>query len=157
MALHLAQDVLVDAVLAFDLLKNGGLMVFDDYKWYTRWADDMRPQIAIDAFITAYRHQLKLVHRGYQVIVEKRAHPCESNRFRESPVGNYCYHWVTGELVRQSDRKTVDISTDEKAIIEAIARSTPFGGIAPVPDPAVLARPEYQVLNRRLSIFPANP
>jgi predicted O-methyltransferase YrrM len=30
---HFASDVLVDAVLAFKLLKVGGFMVFDDYLW----------------------------------------------------------------------------------------------------------------------------
>lgn len=154
---HLAQDVMVDAVLAFDLLKIGGIMVFDDYEWFTNWPAEIRPKVAIDAFITAYRHQLKLVHRGYQIIVEKRAHPCNANAYRESPVGSYCYHWVTGKFVRQSDRKAVEISTGEKAIIEAIARSAPFGEIDPVLDPGLRAQPEYQGLNRRLKIFPDRP
>lgn len=32
--LHLSQDVLYDALLSFDLLKVGGILIFDDYLWF---------------------------------------------------------------------------------------------------------------------------
>jgi hypothetical protein len=153
---HLGQDVLVDAVLAFDLLKIGGIMVFDDYNWFTNWASDIRPGVAIDSFVTMYRHQLEFVHRGYQLMVRKREHPCEFNKYRFTPVGGYCYQWVTGELVRPSDKEPVKLLPGEKEVIATIASSAPFGEIDPALD-KLRERPEYQALNRRLKMFPDRP
>jgi predicted O-methyltransferase YrrM len=151
---HLGQDVLVDAVLSFELLKVGGLLIFDDYKWYTDWASEIRPGIAIDSFVTMYRNQLQFVHRGYQLVVKKREHPCAFNPYRFSPVGSYCYQWVTNELVRQSDRKEVRLLPGEKEIIEEIARSAPFGEIDPMINDAMRSRSDFQALNKRLGVFP---
>lgn len=62
---HLAPDVLCDAVLAFRLLKVGGVMAFDDYLWaeempYGR--DPLRcPKPAIDAFTNLYARKLRIL------------------------------------------------------------------------------------------------
>lgn len=149
---HLGRDVLVDAVLAFDRLKVGGLMVFDDYAWYTDWAPEIRPGPAIDAFITEYRHELEVVHKGYQMIVRRRPHPCAFNTSRYTPVGQYCYQWVSGALVRQSDRSAVALQPGERELIAEIAASPHFGDIAPTLD-KFMARPEFQALNARLKMF----
>ena len=49
---HRAKDILSDAVRAWNCLKKGGIMVFDDYDWLA--IDDpigkQRPAIAIDAW-----------------------------------------------------------------------------------------------------------
>jgi predicted O-methyltransferase YrrM len=149
---HLGQHVLVDAVLAFDLLKVGGIMIFDDYKWMPDWANDMRPQYAIDSFVTMYRHQLEFVHRGYQVIVRKRAHPCAFEIDRYTPVGAYCYHWVSGDLFTQK-KEPVTLQPAEREIVAAIARSYRFGEIEP--DITKLAsQPGYRAVNARLKLFP---
>lgn len=68
---HTASAVLEDAVLSLPLLKKGGLMIFDDYEWtgMPRMID--RPQVAINAFTTIYADKLRLVHRGYQLAVQK--------------------------------------------------------------------------------------
>lgn len=50
---HSARQVLEDAVLAWRLLKPGGLMVFDDYWWPEKSALES-PGIAVDAFYTCY-------------------------------------------------------------------------------------------------------
>lgn len=73
---HLAQDVLADAVLALDLLKVGGMIVFDDYLWaedldYGR--DPLRtPKIAVDAFVNINFRRVRVVSAPlYQVFVQK--------------------------------------------------------------------------------------
>lgn len=52
---HTAPDVLTDAVLAFELLRFGGAMVFDDYAWQFepqgRQDPLNMPKPAIDAFV----------------------------------------------------------------------------------------------------------
>jgi predicted O-methyltransferase YrrM len=116
---HVAKDVLADAVLSFDLLKTGGLMIFDDYTWNLNWSPDMRPKIAVDAFLTAYRNNLEIVHFAYQVIVRKKDNPCG---YAQSPVAGYCYKWFTGELLTK-DQKPVRLSDSEsKTIMDALTR-----------------------------------
>ena len=68
---HWAVDVLTDAVLSWPLLKKGGLLTFDDYEWDDDPNPLNRPGIAIDAFLTVFNTHYKLVHRGYQLTVEK--------------------------------------------------------------------------------------
>ena len=60
---HQAADVLSDAVLAWKLLKPGGLLVFDDYLW-PLYLDQplMNPKVAIDAFVNCHLDQIKYVH-----------------------------------------------------------------------------------------------
>ena len=73
---HVAKDVLMDAVLSWDLLKVGGIIIFDDYRWHEhdmgRWA---RPQIAIDAFLHVFKPYTEVRHKEYQIVVKKKDEP----------------------------------------------------------------------------------
>lgn len=60
-ASHYGPDVLTDAVLSFKLLKNGGLMIFDDYLWAGDENIVFYPKIAIDAFTTIFSSHIKLI------------------------------------------------------------------------------------------------
>ncbi|NMG08318.1 class I SAM-dependent methyltransferase [Brasilonema sp. UFV-L1] len=69
---HSAVDVLEDAVLSFRLLKNNGIIAFDDYPWNdARYSDGTFPKPAIDAFLSIYDHKIKLLHKEYQVWIQK--------------------------------------------------------------------------------------
>ncbi|MDQ0041820.1 putative O-methyltransferase YrrM [Variovorax boronicumulans] len=73
---HQAPDVLADAVLAFRLLRNGGVIVFDDYLWAEELAggkDPLRcPKPAIDAFVNCYFRKLQILRAPlYQLYVQK--------------------------------------------------------------------------------------
>jgi len=68
---HAAPDVLTDAVLAWPLLKRGGVMVFDDYKWQLEGHEHTRPALAIDAFVSVLGWQMGLLHQDAQLAVEK--------------------------------------------------------------------------------------
>ena len=70
---HEAPHVLQDAVLAWPLLKQGGLMIFDDYGWGPELPALERPQPALDAFLSIYGQMLEVVDRGYQLTVRKTA------------------------------------------------------------------------------------
>lgn len=68
---HWAHDVLSDTIISWPFLKTGGIMIWDDYGWL---ADDdpiKGPKSAIDAFLTCYRTQYRVLHIGYQFLVEK--------------------------------------------------------------------------------------
>lgn len=73
---HQAADVLWDAVLAFRLLRVGGVIVFDDYLWSGDPTHDllMAPKIAIDAFTTVYGSKVRILSAPlYQLYVVKTA------------------------------------------------------------------------------------
>lgn len=73
---HQAPDVLSDAVLAFQLLRIGGLIAFDDYLWSEGdvvHRDPLRcPKIAIDAFTNIFSQKATLLSAPlYQLYVLK--------------------------------------------------------------------------------------
>lgn len=70
---HRAVSVLEDAVLAFKLLKVGGVLIFDDYKWDLPVPEIDRPFMAIDAFMKLYEPQVQVLHVAYQVYLKKVA------------------------------------------------------------------------------------
>ena len=75
---HLAKDVLVDAVLAWDLLKPGGYIIFDDYNWYgpRSWlVPNFTPKIAVDAFVNIFDPYLEVIYKDYQLVVRKTMNP----------------------------------------------------------------------------------
>jgi hypothetical protein len=89
---HLARWVLSDAVLSWDLVKPGGLIIFDDYhylpkppEWYNPtgikffdvylWRRKTREKWskpAIDAFLKIYGPYLDVIFKKYQVVVRKK-------------------------------------------------------------------------------------
>lgn len=62
---HCASDVLADAVLSFQLLRVGGIMIFDDYLWSNspKGEEDnfLMPKDAIDSFVNLYRRRIDLM------------------------------------------------------------------------------------------------
>jgi predicted O-methyltransferase YrrM len=71
---HRASDVLEDAVLAFPLLKSGGMLIFDDYDWERSDLPEPLdwPRPGIDAFLAVYAREYDLVHKAHQVFLKKR-------------------------------------------------------------------------------------
>ncbi len=69
---HTIEDILGDAVLAFKLLKPGGIMIFDDYGWGEHLNEELRPKKAIDAFVAAYSARATVIDKGYQLAVFKK-------------------------------------------------------------------------------------
>lgn len=76
-ASHQAPDVLGDAVLAFQLLKPGGVMAFDDYLWSPMRPGTenplLLPKAAIDAFTTLFSQKLRILPNLplYQLYIQK--------------------------------------------------------------------------------------
>lgn len=75
---HQAPDVLTDACLAFQLLKVGGLLIFDDYLWSmeAKGAQDFynMPKPAIDAFVNIYQRKISVFGAPlYQIYAQKIA------------------------------------------------------------------------------------
>ncbi len=69
---HFAPSVLEDAILSMRLLKQGGVLIFDDYRW---WPSDNRidtPRYAIDIFMEMYGDQFDVLHTEAQVIMIRK-------------------------------------------------------------------------------------
>jgi predicted O-methyltransferase YrrM len=76
---HQAPDVLTDCVMAFQLLRKGGLMIFDDYIWSMEEMGKQdvlnMPKIAIDAFLNIFQRKMVIVRGApvYQLYAVKTA------------------------------------------------------------------------------------
>ncbi|RIB10708.1 methyltransferase domain-containing protein [Gigaspora rosea] len=68
---HIAKNALADAVLAWNLLKDGGIMTFDDYEWDRYKEEYNNPKVAINTFIKCYEPELEVIHKGFQVTLKK--------------------------------------------------------------------------------------
>lgn len=70
---HHCDDVIVDAVKCFEMLKVGGIMVFDDYFWrhYPNAIDN--PAAAINLFLRLKKGTFKIIRMYYQIIIQKQA------------------------------------------------------------------------------------
>lgn len=85
---HVAPHVLSDGLMAFHLLKDEGIMLFDDYLWelpeYINTVYDLskvpgelhqlfKPRQAIDAFLEIFKGQYELLFSDYQLAIKKTA------------------------------------------------------------------------------------
>lgn len=64
-ASHEREDVLFDAVNSFFHLKENGVIIFDDYGWGECGQ-------AIDSFLTIFSRKIRLISKGWQVVVQLR-------------------------------------------------------------------------------------
>lgn len=73
---HTGPAVLEDAVLAGRLLKSGGVLIFDDYRYWSTAPRIITPRYAIDIFAEAFGEQFEMVQNGRQAIfVRKEREP----------------------------------------------------------------------------------
>jgi hypothetical protein len=72
---HRAPEVLQDAILGFELLNKGGIMLFDDcVSWRFHKDITHSPKIAVDNFIQCYWNRLEVIEMptGYQTAIRKK-------------------------------------------------------------------------------------
>lgn len=69
---HERDAAMVDTLLAWQLLDSGGYLIWDDYGGGGKSPDSERVQSAIDVFLTWHSSELVLVHKGYQIIIQKK-------------------------------------------------------------------------------------
>ncbi|RYG65556.1 class I SAM-dependent methyltransferase [archaeon] len=73
---HYAQSALAQGVITWPLLKKGGLMIWDDYRWWyercgPKFDDLYCPKQGVDMFLKLYSNELKVVFDNYQMGVQK--------------------------------------------------------------------------------------
>jgi predicted O-methyltransferase YrrM len=71
---HQEDGVLEDAVLSWRLLKEGGILIFDDYRWFGSSEQEITgvPKKAIDPFVECFDDHVDVIHNSYQVVLKKR-------------------------------------------------------------------------------------
>jgi hypothetical protein len=120
---HRAKHVFLDAALSWDLLKAGGLLIFDDYLWNIKsFPPDLIPKGSVDTFLMAFGDEIELVHKGYQLAVRKAGRPCE--KYICSTVGRYGYVWMERSLFEISTDKSVHLAEEEKTALEQFLMSS---------------------------------
>lgn len=125
---HDGKAVLSDAVLAWDLLREGGIMIFDDYDWPHPIPMEMRPAFAIDAFQTLMNDELQVVSKAYQLILRKAPFACDQamgfvknveTKLDCSRLGPFVYYWKARKLFDASNgNREVPLSNTELSMIE---------------------------------------
>ena len=68
---HTTVGVLLDAELAWPLLKSGGIMAFDDYNWGNALPLHLRPKPGIDLFLLRHDGEYELLEKNEQVWIRK--------------------------------------------------------------------------------------
>jgi len=154
---HTADDVLEDMVLAWPLLEPGGLMILDDYGWDGAenaggrpMPEDLLPRIAIDAFLSTYRNFVEVVHKDYQVALRRLPVACPRGPWQCSRLGRYGYDWNQRTLYE--DGEPVELSDDERELVETLIESRTGDGLTLAIDPRVLRSRELALLDERLGL-----
>lgn len=68
---HSAPDVLTDACMAFGMLKQGGIMLFDDYLWIDMPHILHRPKVSIDTFVNIFSERCNIAVIGHQIAIKR--------------------------------------------------------------------------------------
>lgn len=134
---HVAVDVLEDMIYSWKLLKEGGVLIMDDYilgKGFTHI--NLRPQVAIDSFLTIYSNDLEILYLDedarnvtketetlpYPAVFKKVPNICKGVKVEFFFPGNiysqctridkdHAYLWTKRELLKTNGKK---IKLDEK-------------------------------------------
>jgi len=69
---HMRDDVMVDSLLAWRLLRRGGCLIWDDYAGGQDKSAAERVMPAVEVFLAWHFGEYVELHRSYQVIVQKK-------------------------------------------------------------------------------------
>lgn len=112
---HRAPDTLEDIILSFRLLKPLGIMILDDYQWDFPVDDDIEhPKMAIDAFLSIFKKEYKLLLKDYQAVIEKL--PEEDKNKKILGLGYYVDEIAKGDMTLE---KFLEIEKIKKVVIDA--------------------------------------
>jgi predicted O-methyltransferase YrrM len=146
---HTADNVLSDAVLSWPLLKEEGIMIFDDYLLrYMKYSPHMKPKIAIDAFITVYINHIEIIRRAYQVVLKKR----KKSDCHLYHIQQYVYDWIQKKLYLSEKMEPIKLSEAETRLIERLIKSREFGKTAYTVDDEMYNDQLFRNLKNRLKV-----
>lgn len=137
---HTRMDVLYDSVVAWEKLKVGGIIIFDDYLFAGFHANmALKPTRAIDNFIDSYLVSIDEITQfplhydkskpidNSQLLIKKGVDFCDRydllKKFQCTVIGQFYYFWSDKSLIRIKDKKKIHISPEDLLIIEAVLNS----------------------------------
>ena len=82
---HSRSAVLADSVMAWPLLRTGGLLIWDDLKFHLEWEASERPADAIKMFCAMFGDSFRELHRGRQLFVKKEGEWPAKYRVYQAP------------------------------------------------------------------------
>lgn len=155
-AAHRANLVLADAIRAWDALRLGGLLVFEDAGWTAEPGGAvrplaLRPKLAIDAFVTSHAAEIEELHSDETRVLRRRADPC-AGRLDCTPLGPYVYQWDSRTLHRREGGEAVALDPAERRVVERIAQGQRFGQTRFDAGPALRGLPGYDAAVQRLGL-----
>lgn len=68
---HDPRDVCLDGILAWSLLKPGGVMIFDDLLWGDHLPAHKRPSVGIEAFLAVHDQQFAILKSAYALAIRR--------------------------------------------------------------------------------------
>jgi hypothetical protein len=150
---HQADDVLVDVVLSWPLLRQRGILIFDDYQWKPELPPELRPRPAIDAFVTVFRREIEVVDRGYQLMIRKLDNPCEFHGSRCTIFGRYVYLWDERRLVdSRKPTEKIQLNDAERDLIESLSRDARQGDAGVYVPTRLIRSTEFIALRKKLRL-----
>ena len=69
---HYCDDVMIDALKSFEILKPGGLLIFDDYMWISNGSPNEKAIGAINSFLRLKNGKYKLHNVYSQLVLSKK-------------------------------------------------------------------------------------
>ena len=131
---HTAKSVLIDATLSWELLKEDGVIIFDDYAWKKgELPEVLRPEMAIEAFLSAFGEDIEILHKGRQVFIKKRksftVEEVVSKSDRYSRVGNCVFYWQKSKLYSPTGKR-IKIKDSTAALIKDKLMNRTYGQIS---------------------------
>jgi predicted O-methyltransferase YrrM len=69
---HTSPFVITDGIMSWYLLKEGGLMIFDDYLWSdSNSSSTLSPKLAVDSFVNCFGDYIEVIWSGYRLVINK--------------------------------------------------------------------------------------
>ena len=132
-----AKDRLMDAMLAWDRLKENGILIIDDYDRSPKMPLEFRPKFAIDTFITLFRNEMKILKKSSFFAFEKNSKGCDALKYEDNyycndslcgRIGDYEFYMKNNSILRDTVRnKSCQLKESQKADLLEIFKSRDIG------------------------------
>lgn len=104
---HIARDVCLDAVHSWPCLKEGGLLIFDDYQLRMYAKRVHNPCAGIELFFALMKGQYDLIDAGWQIVIRKRPTNRRHPQLRAGPLQNPVKNAKKGSLLHVKIRRKI--------------------------------------------------
>lgn len=125
---HMSWTTLETTMLAWPLLKNNGIIIFDDYNWNVeKWPIQNTPKPAIDSFLQTHKYFIEVIHVSNQVFIKKVATACEiRGNYACTPLNEWAYYWDKKLLFNVQKKQDIQLNEKNSKELETILNSNSY-------------------------------